>query len=402
MAMGSPLSLVIANFYMEDFEEMACDRSPQKPLCWFRYVDDTFVIWPHGPNRLGDLLDHLNSIHQSIQFTMKRERDIHLPFLDIDIYRRPDGSLGHRVYRKAAHTNLYLNSSSHHHPCNKQAVLSTLVHRGRTLCDQDSLHVELVFLSDIFRQNGYTEQQIRRALNPPSGVGQTDRKPDSVGFLPYVPSIFNCISRVLAPHDIKSVGLPPRKISSFLCPVKDDLGLRTPAVYSIPCECSQVYIGQTGHSVDTRLKKHQRHIHPEHPNKSAMAEHSINLGHHIQLQNTTTISTKPRYMDRIIREAIEIELHPNSMNREDGFYLSKSWKPLICSLKDCRKPHQHDGGSGFSTRPRTLASPDVPTCSYMPGHLPFLLSLTWLLPARHALTIFPVLPRTQYSPFQGL
>jgi hypothetical protein len=46
----------------------------------------------------------------------------------------------------------------------RERVLSTLVHRARALCDQDSLHAELVFLGDIFRQNGYTEQQIRRAL----------------------------------------------------------------------------------------------------------------------------------------------------------------------------------------------------------------------------------------------
>jgi hypothetical protein len=39
----------------------------------------------------------------------------------------------------------------------------------RALCDQDSLHAELVFLRDIFMQNGYTDQQIRRALNPPKG-----------------------------------------------------------------------------------------------------------------------------------------------------------------------------------------------------------------------------------------
>jgi hypothetical protein len=37
-------------------------------------------------------------------FTMEKEEDGHLPFLDINIYRKPDGSLGHKVYRKPTHT----------------------------------------------------------------------------------------------------------------------------------------------------------------------------------------------------------------------------------------------------------------------------------------------------------
>jgi hypothetical protein len=138
---------------------------------------------------------------------------------------------------------------------------------------------------------------------------------------------------MLSRHNIKSVGLLPRKIASFLPPVKDDLGLKTPGVYSIPCKCGQVYIGQTGRSIDTRIKEHHRHICLAHPDKSAVDEHSISRGNHIQLQNTKILSTKSRYMDWLIKEATEIEQHLNNMNKEDGLCLSRSWKPLIHSLK---------------------------------------------------------------------
>jgi hypothetical protein len=45
VAMGSPLSPVIANYFMGYFEEMALEAATHKPLCWFRYVDDIFHVW---------------------------------------------------------------------------------------------------------------------------------------------------------------------------------------------------------------------------------------------------------------------------------------------------------------------------------------------------------------------
>jgi hypothetical protein len=82
-----------------------------------------------------------------------------LPFLDRDIYRRPNGFVGHKVYYKLTDTNLYLNSSSHHRPSKELAIPSKLVKRVRSLCDQDSLHVDMTFPLDIFRKNGYTNGQ---------------------------------------------------------------------------------------------------------------------------------------------------------------------------------------------------------------------------------------------------
>jgi hypothetical protein len=76
---------------------------------------------------LERLLDYLNGLHRNIHLTMKTKKNGHISFLDIDIYRRPNGPLDHKVYRKITHTNFYLNRGPHHQPSNKQAVLGKLV-----------------------------------------------------------------------------------------------------------------------------------------------------------------------------------------------------------------------------------------------------------------------------------
>jgi len=79
VAVGSPESPVIANFFMGVLEERALEKFPIS-LYSFRYVDDAFVIWPHGPEKLERLLNYLSGPHRNIQFAMQTEKDIHLPF----------------------------------------------------------------------------------------------------------------------------------------------------------------------------------------------------------------------------------------------------------------------------------------------------------------------------------
>ena len=47
-AMGSPVSPVVANIYMEMFDEMALKSAQYSPRVWKRYVDDIFCIMEAG------------------------------------------------------------------------------------------------------------------------------------------------------------------------------------------------------------------------------------------------------------------------------------------------------------------------------------------------------------------
>ena len=44
-AMGSPISPIVANLYLEKFESVGLENySRSKPKLWLKYVDDTFVV----------------------------------------------------------------------------------------------------------------------------------------------------------------------------------------------------------------------------------------------------------------------------------------------------------------------------------------------------------------------
>ena len=109
-AMGSPVGPIVANLYMEYFEQKALSTSPT-PRLRHRYVDDTFVIQKEVNKQ--NFVQHINSVDQAIQFTVEdNKEDGAIPFLDTIVKSETDGKLSITVYRKPTHTEQYLQWDS--------------------------------------------------------------------------------------------------------------------------------------------------------------------------------------------------------------------------------------------------------------------------------------------------
>jgi hypothetical protein len=79
-----------------------------------------------------------------------------------------------------------------------------------------------------------------------------------------------------------------------------------------------MYTGQTTHLAETRVIGHHQYICLCCHEKSAVAEHSINMGHHNQLQDISILAKNQTHeLDRL--GVTEVKLHPNNMNREGDF-----------------------------------------------------------------------------------
>ena len=124
--MGSSLSPVISNLYMEHFESYLLEDIPieLRPVLWLRFVDNVFCCF-RDISRLDDFLSRLNQIRPTIKFTVEMSilaadqanlpANITetIPFLELNVSRSTDGSFIFSIYRKPIHAGNYLHAYSY-------------------------------------------------------------------------------------------------------------------------------------------------------------------------------------------------------------------------------------------------------------------------------------------------
>ncbi len=273
-AMGSPVSAIVANLFMEWLESEAIATAPLdcKPKLWRRYVDDVLEIIQK--NSTQKLTEHLNSIDPTgnIKFTHEEESQGKIPFLDTLIVRKSDGSLKLLVYRKKTHTDQYLNFQSQHPLHQKLGVIRTLMDRMESVVteDQDKRDEEIK-IREAMKDCGYPKWSIDRVKQQMSEKPSKNTKPKkskesetpSKGMvvIPYVEGVSEKIQRVFKKYNINTAMRPTNTLKSILVHPKDkkDPSENSDVVYDIPCQtCNKSYIGETGRQFGVRLKEHKK------------------------------------------------------------------------------------------------------------------------------------------------
>ena len=163
-AMGTKVAPSFANLFMAEFEEQHVYNYPIKASLWLRYIDDIFLIWEHGQEALDSLLEHLNTCHETIKFTVEHSHSS-VNFLDTTVHLKNDGSLYTDLYCKPTDAHNYLAFDSAHPEHTKRSLPYSQLLRVRRICTNiDDFDKNAVMLASHFHRRGYPDNIIEQAI----------------------------------------------------------------------------------------------------------------------------------------------------------------------------------------------------------------------------------------------
>ena len=171
-AMGTKMAPSYANLFMGYLEKDLLMNCLHKPLVWYRYIDDIFLIWTHGQEKLDDFLKLVNENKYGMVFEAGSDSisTISVPFLDVNVVLR-DGRLITDLYVKPTDKFQYLDFKSCHPYHQKANLPHGLALRIRRICSETSdfkHHCEN--LVSRLRSRGFKMGLIKDAIRKASSI----------------------------------------------------------------------------------------------------------------------------------------------------------------------------------------------------------------------------------------
>ena len=156
VAMGSPLGPALANFSLRSFGNKWLKDCPHslKRVFYSRCVDDIFALFS-SLDQAEKFKNYLSSKHPNINFSLKKENNGRLSFLDINIFREK-GNFVTNVYRNKTFSSVYTHFDSFLPETYKTGLIKSMLFRYFNFCsDFVKFHHEINILKSILYKNSY-------------------------------------------------------------------------------------------------------------------------------------------------------------------------------------------------------------------------------------------------------
>ena len=143
-----------ANIFMWNFERYLLDNCADKSFLYLRYIDDIFVIWHHGEDKLEQFHAYVNSMHPNTNLTLTSSVT-NIPYLDASVSF--DGTNIHTsIYTKSTYRHGYLHYKSFH-PIHikKSIVYSQFITYKRTCSNRFTLEHQASNIFQHFQSKDY-------------------------------------------------------------------------------------------------------------------------------------------------------------------------------------------------------------------------------------------------------
>ena len=133
-------------------------------LCYKRYVDDTFCLFKCETD-VERFLNFLNRQHPNIKFTIEKEKNNQLPFLDI-LNDSSSNKLVTSVYRKPTYSGLLTNYNSFTSPNYEKGLIKTLIHGTfRINCTWSGFYYDILNLKSVLQKNEFPLKLIDKSIS---------------------------------------------------------------------------------------------------------------------------------------------------------------------------------------------------------------------------------------------
>ena len=285
-------------------------------------MDDCFAVIP--TDEIDEFLIFINSINSDIQFTVEKEIDKCISFLDIMITKDNDGKLNFQVYRKSTSNDRYLDYNSCNPASHKITTAKALLRRAFTICsDEDSKIQELDKVRKDLLNNGYPRTLLDKCLReitqpklPP--LDSTENQKYIVA--PYLKGVTEKTAKILKKHNMKMFSTNKNSLRNHLVKLKDKREIieNKNAIYSISCKednCNARYIGETGRTVGIRMDEHRRSVSKKEERSQIYVHKKETQGHDFDIDNVKIIAKENNMKPRRFVEACFTKFTSNNINR---------------------------------------------------------------------------------------